>query len=121
MEIPEAKRDHARRIAEAVAQAKTALAGDSNDAEHDALFALIEVLDNPPVKALFSVHEIEHQSDEQSSLEDLKKAGCTDILVLSRAYLEGDGDDESMGVECYLPYGIKTKTELESKLEFACL
>lgn len=37
-----------RELAPWVARAKAALAGDSNDAEHDALFALVEAIDGPP-------------------------------------------------------------------------
>lgn len=66
------------------------------------------------------VHEIEHQGDEQTSLDDLAKAGCLNLRVVSRNYLEGDGDDESMIVECSLPEGL-TFTEMSTKLEFACL
>ena len=49
-------------------------------------------------KAQFNIHEVEHYGDEENSLEDLRKAGCTNILVLLR-----DHDRGFIRVACDLP------------------
>ena len=52
-------------------------------------------------KAQFNIHEVEHYGDEENSLEDLRKAGCTNILVLLR-----DHDRGFIRVVCDLPEGV---------------
>ena len=66
--------------------------------------------------AQFNIYEVEHQGDEQLTIADLAKAGCTDIIVLGRDY-----EGETIRVSCELPEGMTSFRELESKLEFACL
>ena len=65
-------------------------------------------------KAQFNIHEVEHYGDEENSLEDLRKAGCTNILVLLR-----DHDRGFIRVACDLPEGVTQPNQL--KLECACL
>ena len=65
-------------------------------------------------KAQFNIHEVEHYGDEEHSIEDLRKAGCTNILVLLR-----DHDRGFIRVACDLPEGVTHPNQL--KLECACL
>jgi hypothetical protein len=67
------------------------------------------------MRARFNIYEIEHQGDEQQSLEDLQNAGCTNIMVFMRDY-EGA---EAIRVECDLPDNVTSPNQL--KLEYACL
>lgn len=68
--------------------------------------------DNRTIRLVLS--EIEHDGDLDSSLNDLRKAGCTNIKVLGRR--EGQA-----GIECTLPEGMVTKTQLAAKLSFAVI
>ena len=65
-------------------------------------------------KAQFNIHEVEHYGVEENSLDDLRKAGCTNILVLLR-----DHDRGLIRVVCDLPEGVTHPNQL--KLECACL
>jgi hypothetical protein len=40
-------------------------------------------------KAQFNIHEVEHYGVEENALDDLRKAGCTNILVLLRDHDRG--------------------------------
>lgn len=59
----------------------------------------------------FRIYEVEHQGDEQAAVEDLRKAGCDEIKVVCRDYLECECE-ESIMVECLLPEGMKSAEEL---------
>ena len=65
-------------------------------------------------KAQFNIYEVEHYSVEENSLDDLRKAGCTNILVLLR-----DHDRGFIRVACDLPEGVTHPDQL--KLECTCL
>ena len=65
-------------------------------------------------KAQFNIYEVEHYSVEANSLDELRKAGCTNILVLLR-----DHDRGLIRVACELPEGVTHPNQL--KLECACL
>lgn len=64
--------------------------------------------------AQFNVYEVEHQGDEESTIADLTKAGCTKITVLAR-----DHEGGTIRVACELPEGVTHPNQL--KLEYACL
>ena len=66
------------------------------------------------MKTRFTVFEIEHGSDVDASVEDLRRVGCWQIEVISTDYA-----CECMTVECQLPEGV-TKPE-QLTLEVACL
>lgn len=66
-------------------------------------------------RARFRIYEVEHSGDERASLEDLTRAGCSDIRVLARDYEHA----EAIAVECTLPAGASSAQDL--KLTFACL
>jgi len=66
------------------------------------------------MKARFNLHEVEHMGDEEASIADLQKAGCTNILVIARDHEAG-----SIRVECDLPDYASMPSDL--KLEYACL
>jgi len=66
-------------------------------------------------KARFNIYEIEHHGDEQESVADLAKAGCTNIEVVARDHENA----EAITVTCNLPEGVSKPSEL--KLEYACL
>jgi hypothetical protein len=65
-------------------------------------------------RAQFNIYEVEHYGVEENSLGDLRKAGCTNILVLLR-----DHDRGLIRVACDLPEGVTYPNQL--KLEHACL
>lgn len=67
--------------------------------------------------AKFRVYEIEHNGDVDASVEDLRKAGCTNVRVLTTDFEES----ESMVVECTMPAGVTTRAGLQALLEQACL
>lgn len=54
------------------------------------------------MKALFHVYEIEHHDDVNASVDDLRRAGCWQIEVISM-----DFDAERMTVRCELPAGCE--------------
>ena len=56
-------------------------------------------------KAQFNIYEVEHYGVEEKTLGDLRKAGCTNILVLLR-----DHDRGLIRVACDLPEGITPRT-----------
>ena len=59
-------------------------------------------------KAEFNIREVEHYGDEENSLEDQRKAGCTNILVLLR-----DHDRRLIRVACDLPEGVAHPNQLK--------
>jgi hypothetical protein len=57
------------------------------------------------MKARFNLHEVETMNDEETSLSDLRLAGCTNILVVARDHEAG-----TIRVECDLPdYAVTPK------------
>ena len=65
-------------------------------------------------KAQFNIYEVEHYGVEEKTLDELRKAGCTNILVLLR-----DHDRGFIRVVCDLPEGVTHPNQL--KLECTCL
>jgi hypothetical protein len=66
------------------------------------------------MKARFNIYEVEHSGDEQESVADLSKAGCTEIEVVDRDHEAG-----YITVKCELPEGVSEPSGLT--LEYACL
>ena len=65
-------------------------------------------------KAQFNIYEVEHYGVEEKALDDLRKEGCTNILVLLRYHVCG-----LIRVACDLPDGVTHPNQLT--LECACL
>lgn len=63
----------------------------------------------------FPIYEIEHPGDEQTALESLRAAGCTNIKVIVRDY----DSEERIVVQCDLPQGV-TLRQLEEQADL-CL
>ena len=61
-----------------------------------------------------NIHDVEDYGVEENSLDDLRKAGCTNILVMLRGHDRG-----LLRVACDLPEGVPPRTN--SNLECACL
>lgn len=64
----------------------------------------------------FIVAEVEHSGDEENSIADLRRAGCSNIQVTGRNY-----DNGVIRVTCTPPPGVTTKQQLEGKLTYAIL
>lgn len=69
----------------------------------------------------FSIHEIEHEGDEDDAIAELTAAGCQNVKVVERPYNDGDGCDESMVVECTLPTAVTTLEALQQLCESTCI
>jgi hypothetical protein len=67
-----------------------------------------------PAFATFVIYEVAHGGDVDASLEDLRRAGCTNVELL-----ETDYSTETAVVQCSLPVGILLPSQL--KLEFAVI
>ena len=65
-------------------------------------------------KAQFNIYEVEHYGVEEKALDDLRKEGCTNILVLLRYHDRG-----LIRIVCDLPEGVTHPNQLT--LECACL
>ncbi len=65
------------------------------------------------MEARFTVYEIEHGGDLDAALEDLRRAGCVDIVA------RADFANECMAVACTLPDGVTSPAGLT--LTVACL
>lgn len=64
--------------------------------------------------ATFLIYEVAHGGDVDASLEDLRRAGCTNVELLSTDYAT-----ETAVVQCSLPEGVLLPSQL--KLEFAVI
>jgi hypothetical protein len=64
------------------------------------------------MKVRFNLYEVNNFDDEEKTFDDLRKAGCKSLYLIARDWEEG-----MIRVECELPEGVTSTTQL--KLEVA--